>query len=168
MRLFKKQADFLAFEQILAETFDRVPLRILGYTLMENHWHFVVWPRQGQAEQVSDFFRRLSLTHPMRYHVHHNTLGMGHVYQGRFKSFPIEQDDHLLAVLRYVERNALRAQLVKSADEWRFGSLYRRLHGTAEERALLAESPVPLGRNWLAQVNKPQAMAELLATRQSV
>ena len=168
LRLFKKQADFLAFEQILAETFERVPLRILGYALMGNHWHFVVWPRQRQAEQVSDFFRRLSLTHSMRYHVHHNTLGRGHVYQGRFKSFPIEQDEHLLAVLRYVERNPLRAKLVRSADEWRFGSLYRRLHGTAEERSLLAESPVPLGRKWLEHVNRPQSMAELLAIRQSV
>jgi len=150
LRLFTKQADFLAFKQILAENFGRVPLRILHYTLIPTgrDWHFVVWPRRGQAEQVSDFFRRLSLTHSMRYHVHHNTLGMGHVYQGRFKSFPIEQDEHLLAVLRYVDRNALRARLVKSADEWRWGSLYCRLHGTADKRALLAESPVPLGRNW--------------------
>ena len=77
LRLFKKQADFLAFEQILTETFERVPLRILGYTLMANHWHFVVWTRQGQDGQVSDFFRRLTLTHSMRCHVHHNTLGMG-------------------------------------------------------------------------------------------
>ena len=168
LRLFKKQADFLAFEQLLAETVERVPLRILGYTLMSNHWHFVVWPRRGQDGEVSDFFRRLSLTHSMRYHVSHNTLGMGHVYQRRFKSFPIEQDEHLLAVLRYVERNPLRAKLVQSADEWQFGSLYRRLHGTAEERSLLADSPAPLGRNWLAQVNRPQSMAEVLAIQQSV
>ena len=135
---------------------------------MGNHWHFVVWPRQGQDDEVSEFFRRLSVTHSLRWHAHHNTLGMGHVYQGRFKSFPIEQDEHLRAVLRYVERNALRARLVQSADEWRWGSLYRRLHGTSEEQALLAESPVKLGRNWLAHVNQPQTMTELLAIRQSV
>jgi putative transposase len=108
------------------------------------------------------------VTHSMRFHAHHNTFGMGHVYQGRFKSFPIERDEHLLAVLRYVERNPLRAKLVKRADAWRWGSLYRRLHGTAEERALLTDSPVPLGRNWLAQVHRPQTMAELLDIRQSV
>jgi putative transposase len=104
----------------------------------------------------------------MRFHAHHNTFGMGHVYRGRFKSFPIERDEHLLAVLRYVERNPLRAKLVKRADEWRWGSLYRRLHGTAEELALLTDSPAPLGRNWLAHGNRPQAMAELLDIRQSV
>lgn len=167
-RLFTRQADFLAFDEILAEVFERVPLRILGYTVMANHWHFVVWPRKGQDDQVSDFFRRLSLTHSMRWHVQHKSLGSGHVYQGRFKSFPIEQDEHLLSVLRYVEQNALRAKLVKSADVWRWSSLYRRLHGTAEEKSLLAESPVRLPRNWLARVNKPQPMAELLAIRQSV
>jgi putative transposase len=104
----------------------------------------------------------------MRFHAHHNTFGMGHVHQGRFKSFPIEQDEHLLAVLRYVERNPLRAKLVRSADAWRWGSLYRRLHGTEEERALLTDSPVPLGRNGLAHGNRPQTMAELLSIRQSV
>ena len=104
----------------------------------------------------------------MRWHVHHGTLGMGHVYQGRFKSLPIEQDEHLLAVLRYVERNPLRARLVKNADEWCFGSLYRRLHGTREERSLFAESPVSLGRNWLAHVNCAQSAAEVVAIQQSV
>ena len=94
LRLFKKAADFQAFEQVLAEVFQRVPLRILAYTLMGNHWHFVVWPKRRQDGEVSDFFRRLSVTHSMRWHAHHGTLGMGHVYQGRFKSFPIEQDEH--------------------------------------------------------------------------
>ena len=75
---------------------------------------------------------------------------MGHVYQGRFKSFPIAADEHLLAVLRYVDRNPLRAGLVRRAEEWRWGSLYRRTQGTAEERALLADPPVPLGKTWTA------------------
>ena len=82
MRLFKKEADFLAFEQVIAEAFARVPLRILGYTVMGNHWHFVVWPKQGQAEQVSEFFRWLTVTHSQRWHAHHGTAGMGRVDQG--------------------------------------------------------------------------------------
>src|SRR6187402_1741820 len=112
LRLFKKEADFAAFEQVIAEAFERVPLRILGYTVMGNHWHFVVWPKQGQAEQVSEFFRWLTVTHSQRWHAQHGTAGMGHVYQGRFKSFPIAADEHLLSVLRYMERNPLRAELV--------------------------------------------------------
>ena len=134
LRLFKKDADFEAFEQVLAEAHEREPLRILGYTLMGNHWHFVVWPKQRRPQQVSDFFRWLSVTHSQRFHAHHGTAGMGHVYQGRFKSFPIATDKHLLTVLRYVERNPLRAGLVARAEDWRFGSLYRRTRGTAEEK----------------------------------
>ena len=168
LRLFKKEADFAAFDTLLAEAVEREPLRILGYTLMGNHWHFVVWPRQRQHQQVSEFFRWLTLTHSQRWHAHHGTSGMGHVYQGRFKCFPIAADEHLLTVLRYVERNPLRAGLVKRAEAWRWGSLYRRTQGTADERALLTESPVPLGRRWCEYVNQPQTEAELLAIRRSV
>jgi putative transposase len=168
LRLFKKDADYAAFEKVVAEAFDRVPLRILGFTLMGNHWHFVVWPRQRQHDQVSEFFRWLTLTHSQRWHAHHGTSGMGHVYQGRFKSFPIAADEHLLAVLRYVERNALRASLVRRAELWRWGSLYRRLHGTPEERALLADPPIALGRLWCDHVNEVQTEAELEAIRRCV
>jgi putative transposase len=100
--LFKKQADFLAFEQGLADVFEKAPLRILAYVLMGNHWHFVVWPRRGQDSELSEFFRRLTVTHSLRWHAHHGTLGMGHVYLGRFKPIPIERDEHLPAVMRYV------------------------------------------------------------------
>ena len=168
LRLFRKEADFSAFEEIVAQAHARVPLRILGYVVMSNHWHFLVWPRRGQAQQVSDFFRWLGITHANRWHAHHGTAGTGHVYQGRFKSFPVATDDHLLAVLRYVERNPLRAGLVERAEDWRWGSLYRRLHGTAEERAFLCEPPVPLGRRWAAYVNRPQNEAELQAIAESI
>jgi REP-associated tyrosine transposase len=168
LRLFKKQADFAAFERVVAEAFERVPLRILGYTLMGNHWHFVVWPRQRQGQQVSEFFRWLTVTHSQRWHAHHGTSGMGHVYQGRFKSFPIAEDEHLVAVLRYVERNPLRAGLVERAEEWPWGSLHRRMFGAPEERALLAESPVRLGRAWCVHVNRPQNEAEQQAIRRSI
>jgi putative transposase len=166
LRLLKKQADFDAFETVLAEALERVPLRIFGYTLMGNH--FVVWPRQRQDRQVTDFFRWLTHTHTQRWNAHHGTSGMGQVYQGRFKSFPIAADEHLLAVLRYVERNPLRAGLVERAEEWRWGSLYRRIHGTPEQRALLADSPVKLGRLRCEHVNEPQNEAELEAIRRCV
>jgi putative transposase len=168
LRLFRKEADFAAFERVIDEAFERVPLRILGYTLMGNHWHFVVWPRQRQHQQVSEFFRWLTVTHSQRWHAHHGTAGMGHVYQGRFKSFPIAADEHLLAVLRYIERNPLRAGLVERAEDWQWGSLYRRTLGTHEQQSLLADSPVRLGRLWNQYVNDPQSEAELAAIRRSI
>src|SRR6266496_5229747 len=104
LRLFKKDGDFAAFEEVLAEAHERVPLRILAYAVLGNHWHFVVWPKRGHDDEVTAFFRWLTLTHSQRWHAHHGTAGMGHVYQGRFKSFPIAADEHFLTVLRYVER----------------------------------------------------------------
>lgn len=88
MRLFQKPADFAAFEAVLTDVLEIEPPRILDYMVIPVRWdwHFVVWPSQGQADEVSGFFRRLTVTHSLRWHAQHGTLGMGHVYQGRFKS----------------------------------------------------------------------------------
>jgi putative transposase len=99
-----------------------------------------------------------------RYHRHYG--GSGHVWQGRFKAFPVQQDEHLLAVLRYVERNALRAKLARAAEAWRWGSLRLRLPGA--DASLLSPGPVPLGTDWIAHVNAVQSEAELAALQRSV
>ena len=106
------------------------PTRILAWCIMPNHWHFVLWPQRD--DELSEFTRWRSNTHAMRWHVAHDTVGFGHLYQGRFKSFPIETDAHFLSVCRYVERNALTAKLVERAEEWRWGSLWARRRGLAE------------------------------------
>ena len=89
LRFFKNAEDFAAFEQLVAEVHERFPLRILSYVVLGDHWHFVVWPQRGKEELLSDFFRTLTITHAQRWHAAQGTTGMGHVYQGRFKSFPI-------------------------------------------------------------------------------
>jgi putative transposase len=104
----------------------------------------------------------------MRWHAHYHTSGTGHIYQGRFKSFPIEADDHLLRVLRYVERNALRANLVKRAQDWRWSSLWRRCSGDAALRESLADWPVAEPKDWVRHVNQAETDAELEALRRSV
>jgi hypothetical protein len=89
-------------------------------------------------------------------------------YQGRFKCFPMERDPHLYQVTRYVERNALRANLVRQPQDGRWSSLWLRQHGTAEQRGLLAAWPLPEPVDWLQEVNEPQTEAELDAIRRSV
>lgn len=168
LRLFKKHADFEAFESVLAEAHDRVPLRILSYVVMPTHWHFVVWPARDDDRQVSEFFRWLTVTHTQRWHAHHGTSGMGHVYQGRFKSFPVQSDEHLRTVLRYVERNPLRAGLVDRAENWRWGSLWRRTTGDSDARSLLSDPPCDLPKDWRGHVNRPETETELAALRESV
>jgi putative transposase len=77
--------------------------------------------------------RWLTVTHTQRWHAAHQTLGTGALYQGRFKSFPIQADGHLLTVLRYVEQNALRANLVAAAEAWRWSSLPRGIESSVRQ-----------------------------------
>ena len=109
--LFGKDADFEAFQRVLIQAHQRHPIRILSYCVLSNHWHFAVWP--DADGQVTAFFRWLAHTHAMRWRVAHRTVGYGHLYQGRFQSFPVQSDEHLLTVLRYIERNAVGAGLVR-------------------------------------------------------
>ena len=166
LTLFRAARDFQAFYDVLFQAMRYHPIRLLGWCLMGNHWHFVAWPRADG--QLSRFFGYLSLTHAARWQVAHRAVGTGHVYQARFKSFMIERDEPLLWVLRYVERNALRAGLVRRAQDWPWSSLHARLHGPAELRALLSDWPVERPRDWLAQVNRPQTPAEQEAIARAI
>ncbi len=162
--VFHKDADYAAFERGLRQAKDHVPLRLLAYCLMPNHFHLVLWPRQDV--ELSDFVHWLTLTHTMRWHAHYHSSGTGPLYQGRFKSFPIQEDDHLLTVCRYVERNPLRAGLVSQAEKWPWSSLVRRVQGWGLD--LLDIGPVPLPSNWLDYVNGVETEGELEAVRKSV
>jgi putative transposase len=166
LTIFEDEADYEAFERVLIEAVERAETRLLAYCLMPNHWHLVVWPYQDG--ELSRFVGWLTLTHTQRWHAHRHSAGCGHVYQGRFKSFPIQEDDHFYAVARYVERNALRANLARKAQQWRWGSLFRWQRNSAEDRQLLAAWPLPRQAGWIEHVNAPQTELELLAVRRSV
>jgi putative transposase len=163
--LFQKDGDYEAFERVLLAAFSRHPIRLLAYCLMPNHWHFVLWPEKDG--QLTAFLRWLTHTHTQRWHAHYHTSGTGHLYQGRFKSFPVEEDDHLYTVLRYVERNALRADLVANVRQWRWSSLHQRL-AKGRLHSLLSPWPVPMPRDWLERVRRPQTEAELKALRRAI
>lgn len=166
MTIFETDDDYAAFESVLVEAVERTNTRLLAYCLMPNHWHLLVWPREDG--ELSRFVGWLTLAHTQRWHAHRHSTGSGHVYQGRFKSFPVAEDDHYYTVARYVERNAMRAALVRRAEKWPWGSLARWLRGSAEDRALLATWPMPRKASWVDHVNEPLTPAELAAVRQCV
>lgn len=172
MTLFDDEGDYAAFERVMAEAGERVPgARLLGYCVMPNHWHLVLWPR-GDAD-LSEYMRWLTVTHTQRWHAHRHTAGTGPVYQGRFKSFPIERDEHAVTVLRYVERNALRAGLVDAAEGWQYASLWRwvnrrRAEARHPELPTLHDWPVERPRRWAALVNDALSESELEDVRRSV
>ena len=164
--VFHKAEDYQAFVDLMVEAGARVPMRVTAFCLMPNHFHLVVWP-PGDGD-LSRWMQWLMTSHVRRYHRHYGTGG--HVWQGRFKAFPIQQDAHLLTVLRYVERNPLRANLVKRAEDWEWSSLraFDKRAKRARDLAWLDPGPVRRGRSWVEGVNRPSTEAELQALRRSV
>ena len=138
-------------------------VELFSYQLMPNHYHLVLRPLVDG--EMSRFMKWIGGTHTMRYHAHFHTGGLGHVYQQRYKSFPIQDDDHFLVVCRYVERNALRAGLVKRAEDWRWGSLWRWLQKPEPAPKLLSAWPMPRSPNWVERVNQALSDTELNAVR---
>jgi len=164
--LFADDPDYQAFARVLAQACEREPaVRLCAYCLMPNHFHLVLWPA-GDG-QLSRFMQWLTMTHAQRWHAHRHTGGRGHLYQSRFKSFPIQADAHFLHVCRYVERNPLRAKLVKTAQRWQWCSLWQRERGAdaGPTRPPLAAWPVTRPADWVAHVNRPQDEKELTALR---
>jgi putative transposase len=166
LRLFKKPDDFLAFEQVLQQAYDRTPIRILSWCVMANDWHLVLWPQKDG--QLSQFMRWMTLTHAQRWKQAHGAVGHGHLYQGRFKSFPIQSDEHLLTAVKYVERNPVRAGLVERAEQWSWGSCFVRRNRRHELHRLLSPWPVEQPADWLKRVNQPQTPQEEAALEQHI
>ena len=181
MPLFERDEDYALFEKVLSEAHQRVGMRTLGYCVMPNHWHLVLWPR-GDGD-LSQFVRWLTVTHTQRRHAIRGTAGTGHVYQGRFKSFPVQRrrpsaarrgagvvqtEDPFWTVLGYVERNALRAGLVSRAEDWRWCSLWRRTYGGAELRSLLTDPSEGFPADWLARVNQRESEDVLMRVSECI
>jgi putative transposase len=168
--LFEKEDDYLAFQRILDETLRIRPMRICAYCLMPNHWHFVLWPEQDG--DLSRFMQQMTNTHVKRWKRHFNETGYGPLYQGRFKAFPIQADDHFYQVVRYVERNALRANLVQTAEEWPWSSFAQRSRDDETvpmlRKTIRGDWPLARPSDWNSIVNLPQTEAELIALRRCV
>ena len=179
--LFAQAGDYELVLSVLAEAHGRVAMRTIGYCIMPNHWHLMLWPRRDG--ELSEFMRWFTVTHTQRWHARHGTAGQGHLYQGRFKSFPVqairpaawqrqagwlECGDPVLSLLRYVERNPLRAGLVTSADAWPWSSLAWRGKAGERQRPPLTPPPGDLPTDWVEHVNRPHSDEELAAIRRCV
>ena len=158
---FHKSGDYAAFEKVLRQAQEWVALRLLAYCILPKHWHLLVWPFHDG--DLSEYLRWLTVTHTQRWHAHYHSAGTGPLYQGRFKSFPVQEDEHLLTVWRSVERNPLRAQLSSRADGWRWSSLWQRCRGGPV--AWLDDGPVARPNTWVEEVNRVASAAELRVLR---
>jgi putative transposase len=161
-RVFHDADDNHDFVRLLQKACARLPMRLVGFCLMPNHFHLVVWPRGDH--DLGPWMQWLMTAHVHGYRKRYG--GSGHVWQGRFKAFPIEQDDHLWTVLRYAERNPLRAGLVVRAEDWPWSSLPVWLKQPL--MPWLDPGPAPRHPAWKEYVATPQTEAELEALRRCV
>src|SRR6185437_2148673 len=166
-RLFKDDEDYAIFEQVLAEAAQREPtLQVCAYCLMPDHFHLVLWPKSDG--QLSRFMQWLTMTHTQRLRARRPGVAPGHIYQSRFKSFPVQPDLHFPIVCRYVESNPVRAKLVKRADRWRWSSMGARASKSGAMKSALGKWPVQMPRDWAERLNTPQDATELAALRHSI
>jgi putative transposase len=160
--VFRANGDYHAFVDLIAHACQRLPMRVLAYCVMPTHFHLALCPHSDG--DLGRWMQWLLTTHVRRYHEHYKSRG--HIWQGRFKAFPIEQDEHLLTVLRYIERNPLRAGLVRRAEDWPWSSLTSWLKDN--ESRIVEPSPVDRPEDWASWVSHPLTIGELEQVRQSV
>lgn len=165
-QVFDNREDYAIFENILEEAVEKFDMRLLAYCLMPNHWHLVLYPKKD--EDMSRFMSWLANTHTRRWHSVKGTIGHGHLYQGRYKSFLCQEDTHFLTLVRYVERNAKRANLVQNAEDWRWSSVWRRERGTPTQKQFLSPWPVTMSDDYLSWLNAPQTAEEEEALKRSI
>ncbi|MEK7760738.1 MAG: transposase [Nitrospirota bacterium] len=161
-QVFHADGDYQAFITLLREASRRIPMRLLAYCLMPNHFHLALWPHHDG--DLSRWMHWLLTAHVRRYHRWHHSSG--HLWQGRFKAFPIEQDEHLLTVLRYIEQNPVRARLVARAEDWRWSSA--RAWRESVRDPLVEAGPVARPESWLEWVNGAMEETGVQRIRQSV
>jgi len=166
LKIFETKEDYLLFEKLLSGAKDEVEMRILAYSVMPNHWHLVLYPRNDG--DLGTFMHRLTNAHTRHVHVKTKTIGSGHLYQGRYKSFLVDSDSYLLTLIKYVERNPVRARLVRTCENWKWGSAWRRINGTKQEQKLLSDPPVDFPRNYRFWINTSERADDIKAIRLSV
>jgi len=173
-KVFHQDGDYLAFLNLLGDMRQRYGVELYAYCLMPNHFHLLVKVQQG--ESLSRGMQWFMTSHVRRYHRHYG--GSGHLWQGRYKSFVVEDDDHLLTVARYVEGNPVRASMVQSAADWAWSSHRER----CAERGLAPQVPVPLVQgsalldplpvsfsdDWTTFVDTPLSARDLAKVRKKI
>lgn len=161
-QVFHKPEDYLSFVTLIAKAIELHPIKLFCYCLMPNHFHLLA--AASPAENISRWMQWLMTSHVRRYHAHYGSLG--HIWQGRFKSFITKADSHLLTVARYVEGNSVRAGLVKTAADWPWSS-----HGETtglKARVLTSVLPLDLPSEWTQYVDTPVSEREMEKIRRSV
>jgi putative transposase len=157
--VFREPREFDAFLHLMNRAQARLHIDVSAVCLMPNHFHMVV--RLDAAGDLAAWVHWLLTSHASQHHK--NSGSSGRIWTSRFKAFPVQDNRYLRTVIRYVERNALRANLVATAESWPWGSLHWRLR--RQPRFQLSPFPGALSSAWCDFVNGPQTASELAHLR---
>ncbi|MFN0208091.1 MAG: transposase [Planctomycetota bacterium] len=149
--LFNIPNDYERFERALFQAREKYKVRLLAYCIMPNHWHLIIWPESDG--ELPRFMHWLTTTHVRRHHKAYDSNGLGPLYQGRYKSFLIENENYYWNACAYVEANPLRAKLVERAEWWQWSSARQRAGVAAHANNALDGGPTPFPDRWLEIVN---------------
>lgn len=166
VQIFDNDKDYRIFEGILEKAVKKFDMRLLAYCIMPNHWHLALYPKHDG--DLARFTGWLTNTHTRKWHVEKDTIGQGHLYQGRYRSFLCQNDDHFISLVRYIERNAKRAGLAQRAEDWRWSSAWREVNGTVKQKELLSTWPLPRPEDYLNWLNQREAGDEEEAIKMSI
>jgi putative transposase len=161
-RVFHTPADYRSFISLILEAKKRYSISVFSYCLMPNHFHMLVLA--DRAVDLSKWMHWLLTAHVRRTYRLRGTDG--HIWQGRFRSFIIKGDGHLLTVARYIEANPVRGCLVESAENWPWSS-HRESIGQ-NGLSVIDRLPIELPSNWARMVNAPLEDNDLETVRLSV
>ena len=163
--IFESKADYEIFLNTLAQACQRSKMRLLSYCILPNSWQLVVWPRHDG--DLSTFMAWLTMTHSQRWHAHKHTAGTGHLYQGRYRSFPIQKNAYLLAACRQVERAPISAKITTKAKKWNYSSLALNSNESGDS-VNISKWPVTKPIAWNSIVDKKPTDSEMNAWETSL
>ena len=160
MKTFFSTADYQAYLDLMSEVKDEIGVEVWAYCLMPNHTHLVVVPQE--TDGLSRFFRHVHRHYTRRINFRENWKG--HLWQERFHSFVMDED-YLLATVRYVELNPVRARLCQQPGQWKWSST--RAHLLRKDDQVVRVKPM-LDRieDWERYLSVDVVDAELLDIRQ--
>jgi putative transposase len=145
--VFRGSHDYLAFLEMLLYAKERYQVELFAFCLLPDHFHLLVRPVSGS--NLSHCMQWLQTSYARRFNDYHGTEGP--LWQGRYKSFLVQENEHLLTVMSYIEGHPLRIGLADTAEDYVWSSHRENYWGNLRQK--LDPLPVPLTDDWAASVD---------------
>ncbi len=152
--IFKDDRDYQKLMELLIDNKDDYQVKLWGYCLMPNHYHLVV--KIQNAELFPKYMQKVMSNFATWYNARHQRVG--HLWQGRYKSFIVQADLYLYTLMRYVEANPVRALLVEKSINWKYSSVINRID----------TPPIEFPASWQKDLDEPINASELKKIRKSI